>query len=324
MNINKNQLICFFAHHSRSTFTMSLGDIKTVSSLHPWYVTGFCDGESAFVVSIQKNSKLKIGWEVRICFQIGLHKKDKNLIKCLESFFGVGKIYESKEVVEYKVSSLKEIREVIIPFFLSNSLISKKQADFLLFKLVVELMSRKDHITIEGLQQIVNIKASMNNGLSDLLKNSFPNTNPYPRPEVEFKGITDPHWVAGFTEAEGNFIINTSKSSEHNLGMQIWLRFKLTQHSRDRKLMESLKGFLSCGSYYGTENVGDYIVTKFWDIESKIIPFFNHYSLRGAKLLDFIDFKKSAEIIKVKGHRTQDGLTEILKIKAGMNRGRNS
>jgi hypothetical protein len=29
--------------------------------LNPWYVTGFADGESAFVVSIQKNLKMKTG-----------------------------------------------------------------------------------------------------------------------------------------------------------------------------------------------------------------------------------------------------------------------
>ncbi|HLT42012.1 MAG TPA: hypothetical protein VKZ95_04845 [Sphingobacteriaceae bacterium] len=45
------------------------------------------------------------------------------------------------------------------------------------------------------------------------------------------------------------------------------------------------------------------------------------------KALDFflrLDFKRAAEIMKVKGHLTQSGLDEIRLIKAGMNRGRES
>jgi hypothetical protein len=34
-------------------------------------------------------------------------------------------------------------------------------------------MNNKIHLSFEGLQQIINIKASMNLGLSDLLKSEF-------------------------------------------------------------------------------------------------------------------------------------------------------
>ena len=39
-------------------------------------------------------------------------------------------------------------------------------------------MNRGEHLTIEGLQKIVAIKASMNRGLSDKLKQAFPNIIP--------------------------------------------------------------------------------------------------------------------------------------------------
>lgn len=55
---------------------------------------------------------------------------------------------------------------------------SRKQADFLLFKTAVELILAKDHLTSLGLLKIVNLKASMNRGLSDILKESFPNHVP--------------------------------------------------------------------------------------------------------------------------------------------------
>ena len=38
-----------------------------------------------------------------------------------------------------------------------------------MFKEVVRLMNNKTHLSIQGLNQIINIKASMNLGLSDFL-----------------------------------------------------------------------------------------------------------------------------------------------------------
>jgi len=37
-------------------------------NIHPWWVTGFVDGEGCFTVSITKNSELKTGWRVKAIF----------------------------------------------------------------------------------------------------------------------------------------------------------------------------------------------------------------------------------------------------------------
>jgi hypothetical protein len=292
------------------------------TKLNPWFVTGFSDGESCFIISVQKNLKMKTGWEVRACFSLGLHPRDQRLIEQLQSFFGVGKVFLSKNAVAYKVSSLKEIEEVIIPHFNKYPLITQKQADFELFKVVIGLMKQKNHLTLEGLQEIINNKASMNLGLSDELITNFKVINAVSRPVVKFTEIPDPHWVAGFTEAEGCFLVNTSKSLIYQLGMQSWLKFQITQHSRDAKLMESLKEYLGCGLYYPDKSgkIGDFVVVRLSDHVEKIIPFFDNYPLQGCKLQDFEDFKKVANIMKTKGHRTLEGLDEILKIKGGMNK----
>ena len=101
---------------------------------------------------------------------------------------------------------------VIIPHFDKFPLITQKLADFKLFKQVVEIINRKEHLTMEGLQKIVNLKASINWGLSDGLKEAFPNTISVPRPLVVDKMIADLNWVAGFTSGEGCFIISIEKS----------------------------------------------------------------------------------------------------------------
>jgi hypothetical protein len=43
-------------------------------------------------------------------------------------------------------------------------LLTQKYADLCLFQRVVEIISNKIHLSIEGLQNILNIKAAMNKG----------------------------------------------------------------------------------------------------------------------------------------------------------------
>jgi hypothetical protein len=71
--------------------------------------------------------------------------------------------------------------------------LTQKRADFELFTKIVEIMQNKGHTTIEGLQQIINLKASLNLGLSDKLKADFPNTEQVPRPKVSISRIPDPN-----------------------------------------------------------------------------------------------------------------------------------
>lgn len=98
-----------------------------------------------------------------------------------------------KDAVEFKVNSLKDLTDVIIPHFDKYPLITKKRADYLLFKQIIELMNKGEHLTSEGLNKILAIKASMNLGLSEVLKAALPSIIPNVRPVVEFKGIPDPH-----------------------------------------------------------------------------------------------------------------------------------
>jgi hypothetical protein len=147
---------------------------NSVSSapIHPYFLTGFFDAEGCFHVSLTINKTCKTGWQVKACFAISLDARDLALLKRIQSYFGgIGEINKcGKNAYQYRVTSLKEIVNVIIPHFINYPLISQKRADFWLFKQVVDLMIIKKHVTLEGLQQIINIKASMNLGLPDKLR----------------------------------------------------------------------------------------------------------------------------------------------------------
>jgi hypothetical protein len=167
--------------------------------LHPYFVTGFSDGESYFSISLSRSTNMSTGWIVNLQFGISLHKKDRYLLELIQTFFGgVGTIAShGKTKVQYRVSSIKDL-EVIIQHFDSFPLITQKWSDFQLFKSAFELVKHKKHLTLESLVNIVSIKASINLGLSDDLSRAFPKITPSERPLVQSMKIIDPNWLSGF------------------------------------------------------------------------------------------------------------------------------
>jgi len=167
------------------------------------------------------------------------------------------------------------------------------------------MLKNKEHLTQEGLKQIISIRASSNKGLSNNLKIAFPDLLPVQRPLIVDQEIKNPDWIAGFSSGDGGFMIQTQKSLTNKVGERVWLRFKITQHSRDLILLKSFINYFGCGNIYISKNGNhvDYTVVKFSDIIKKIIPFFDKYPILGTKQKDFEDFKLTADIIKNKEHQ---------------------
>lgn len=63
-------------------------------------------------------------------------------------------------------------------------------------------------MTTKGLQRIINIKATLNFGLSKELQLMFPETIPVARPLREPCVIPPSQWISGFTSGEGNFSVS--------------------------------------------------------------------------------------------------------------------
>ena len=57
----------------------------------------------------------------------------------------------------------------VIPHFDKYPLITQKGADYLLFKQAVMIMQRREHLTVSGLETIINIRATINKGLTTAL-----------------------------------------------------------------------------------------------------------------------------------------------------------
>lgn len=215
---------------------------------------------------------------------------------------------------------------IIINHFNMYPLLTEKGVDFELFKRIFDIVSSKEHLTVEGLQKIVNLKASMNfENIPAKLKTSFPNIIPVVRPVLNHTLIYAPQWVSGFVDGEGCFTINIYKRNDTVLGEGVKLVFKVTQDDRNKALLANLVKRLGCGSLYSQSKKGhvtDFMVTGLSDIINKILPFFLAHPLEGAKRKDLSDFMRVAELMKLKAHLTKEGLKKIKAIKDNMNRKR--
>lgn len=272
-------------------------------------------------MTIVSNPKLNTGWGVKLVFKIALSKKDLYLLESVKNFFSVGKIYIHSHSCELRIESAKDLR-ILISHFDRFELITQKRIDFEHLSKVFDLMQNKEHLTNEGLHKILTIRASWNLGLSDTLQAAFPSIVPVVIPRFINDKSLDPNWLAGFTSAEGCFILDISDASDRKAGGQVRLSFDITQHLRDEQLMRSFVEFFGCGVVYKNRETFRYLVSKFSDIHEKVIPFFQKYPIEGKKYKDFQDWCKVAEMMKEKQHLTVEGLNKIREIKAGMNSGR--
>lgn len=275
---------------------------KNTFYLNPNYLTGFVDGEGCFSLSIFKEDRSLTGWQVKPIFSISLHNKDIKLLEAIKRTFQTGKIYKhGVDSMQYRVSSLKNL-QIITDHFDSYPLITQKRADYLLFKQAIAIIKNKEHLSTKGILKLVGIKATLNWGLSDKFKESFPTAKAVVRPSVIYNTlnvkIKNLNWIRGFIDAEGSFQVITQNNTN------VSLRFSLTQHTKDEELLKDIVTYLNCGRYYKspTRNEGQYLVTVFSDINDKLIPFLNEYPLLGTKKDDYLDFAQIAELIKSKAH----------------------
>ncbi len=164
------------------------------------------------------------------------------------------------------------------------------------------------------LPDFMNIRVSLNLGLSEILKFSFPATIPVPRPQLKLPEKLDPEWIAGFTSGDGCFFVNVVKGRNKS-GIGVRLGFQITQHIRDKELLKSFIFYFKpplkqgSGIYTGprNKNYGHFVCTKFEDNYNKILPFFSQYLIRGTKYMDFLDWVKVAEVMQQKKHLTEEG-----------------
>jgi LAGLIDADG endonuclease len=135
--------------------------------------------------------------------------------------------------------------------------------------------------------------------------------------------LMNPYWIVGFIDGEGCFHVSVSKNKSSKLGYQVTLEFSITQHIRDRELMEEFIEFFGCGYVVNDTPIKlQYRIRNRKQLSENLFPFIDQNSLLTVKSLDYLDFKHVHSMLENKLHLTLQGLDEIRVIQARMNRNR--
>jgi hypothetical protein len=102
------------------------------------------------------NNKNKNRWRTK---ESGFRKEKQN-----QSSLSIQQkyIYDTANTSLLQIKNYSDIQNIIIPFFNKYSILGVKSLDFNDFKLVANLIDNKEHLTSEGLNQIIEIVKGMN------------------------------------------------------------------------------------------------------------------------------------------------------------------
>ncbi len=143
------------------------------------WIVGFVDGEGCFHVSINRNEKMTLKWQVLPEFRIVQHQRDEKILQQIKNYFGFGSVVINHgDRKEFRVRGAENL-EKIIKFFKSYELKTNKSKDFKLFCDIVDLMKNKEHLNMEGIINISKIASKMNRKFdrtSRILRDYMPDT----------------------------------------------------------------------------------------------------------------------------------------------------
>ena len=102
----------------------------------------------SFIISIYKRKETN-NWQINPSFQLWLESKDLSTLEELKDFFGVGILNtrKNKDATSYTVTKIDDLMNVVIPHFTNFPLQTQKKVDFDLWVKIVELISKKEHLT---------------------------------------------------------------------------------------------------------------------------------------------------------------------------------
>ena len=129
-------------------------------------------------------------------------------------------------------------------------------------------------------------------------------------------------WITGFVDGEGCFHVGINAHPEMSAGFQVLPEFTIVQHERDVQLLHAIKGYFGCGVV--RKNHGDRMAFRVRSKEhlmERIVPFVTQHPLKTKKHLDFLKFRRVLLKMEAGDHLTAEGVEEIRRIAAQMNRG---
>lgn len=273
-------------------------DKKKNFLLPSWYVTGITDAEGCF--NLTNTHKRYVEYKVT------QKVSSIDVLYYLQKFFGCGPVVidnRKNNTYKYPVTSQADLQNYIFPHFKNFPLLTSKQLNF------IDLMNNdRDYM---GKNRKFKDKY-------EFLKNSIININPY--------------WLLGFIDGEATFNVQTGWRREKSKYFEVVLSLEIGQSNHDVLVLSAIKSFFGKGFRSPSFNIYDIQEVLASRSVSRyklknpevVIGYIKNLNvpLLTTKWLDYKDWCKIYNLKKEKAHLTEEGRSQLLKIKNGMNRNR--
>jgi hypothetical protein len=140
---------------------------KWLTSIPPrigYYIAGFVDGEGSLNVSVRKGEGYRHGWQFGFSFNVS--QKDKIILVLIKKHLGCGRLKQRKDGLwSFVVENQNSLIERVIPFFERfNFLSNRMKTNFSLFKKIMKIVEKKEHIDKEGIKKVLELREKLNEG----------------------------------------------------------------------------------------------------------------------------------------------------------------
>lgn len=221
------------------------------------------------------------------------------------------------------ISSVSDLKNIIIPHIEKYPVYSSKQYSFLILKEIVQLLDNKQKFNKLDLAKIIKLAYHMNTvsnrkkdgeqkllefiGVGDIKREVI-------KPVIKDYPLED-QFIIGFIDGDGSFHISFAKNRKIQLG------FHITQHSSSSELLGKVKERIGCGIIKKKSSTEiRYQIDNFNEIMENLIPFMDKYRLHTNKQQHYNIFKEVGEMIKENRHKSEVDFNKIIELAYNMNK----
>lgn len=150
-------------------------------------------------------------------------------------------------------------------------------------------------------------------------RNKILNKLPVTSPPAAATEPLNPHWVTGFTDAEGCFSINIIETKKGT--KSISSTYKIALDYKDIEIQSKQKDYFGIGQISIHKNEARFEINGYHNALLYVIPHFDKYPLNSQKQADYILWKQIVLLLKSRTHLTDSGFKKCLSLKANLNKG---
>lgn len=294
---------------------------KKIFNIHPSFISGFTNSDASFILSLNRVNHMKLKFRVIPLLVFTQHSNDRFLLDEINQYFhNSGHIVKDHRNNCYylRFNSLPKIIKYIIPHF-SNPLYSlkgQKRIDFIIWKHVIDLIIKKEHLHILGLINIIELSLKMyhvNHGKKkrhfldnlysefNLPKSNFDPLEPISHLFLEEECLLDPWFLTGIVQGDGSPLGIVFKKNG-----QISQYFAIGLEINSINILKEIKSyFQDVGHIHKIkDNYYRFVIYSKSDILNYVVPHFEEYPLRGYRLSQYLTtleyFKNPSDALKEK------------------------